>query len=150
MDGKQLLLAALVGLLVLALWFFSVAAGNDRGGEADPDQAGGLELLEDLIAAVPGVGRSLRADDIDADCFADGRFTVRELAGCSFEVADGIDRGALRIESGSCSVSIRDQDDTPNQRIKPTQAREGVIRLALDGTGATVTVSPGPCVLELA
>lgn len=147
MDRKQVIVAALLGALVLAVFFLGVAISGDKGEDADTDDVGGVKFLDGLIARIPGIGQELDAVDVSAPCLVDGVLVLVDgLETCSFAIADGIDRGALRYVSGGCTVRITGQEDTFDQRIRPGDANDdGVIRLGLDGSGAIVTLQQGPC-----
>jgi hypothetical protein len=145
MDRRTVLLLALLGLLVAALFGLSVAVDPGEG-PIEPGEAGGIQLLDGILAHVPGLGRSLDPDEVSAApaaCFGAGRFEADTVAGpCRLTVPDGVDRLALDGVSPGCIVAVTGQDDVADHELDagdPGDAGDGgELRVALSGNGATV------------
>jgi hypothetical protein len=145
MNRQAVLLAVLLGTLVVGLFFLGVVA-SPRNGEADPERAGGLELLDDVLGAIPGLSNKLSADHVDADCFSRDTFVVEAARfPCAVSVPADVNRVELRVESGTCPVSVR-QEGVPRRRV---DVDDGRIRISLAETEAVLLLGPGPCRLRL-
>lgn len=144
MDKRTVLLLALLGALVVALFALSVGVSSDSG-RTDPERAGGIEGLEGLLDEMPGIGREIDPSTIetDHDCFDGHRFLLDDATRtCSFAIPPDVDRVVLRLRHDVCEVDVGAQPGVAGQHLDLSDANnDGELRLGLTGDGVTVGLS---------
>lgn len=142
MSRRRVALLVTSGLLVVALFGLSVAVAPGDG-PVRPEEAGGLQLVDRLLARVPGLSRSLGPDDVTTEppgCFDDGRFRAGSaLVPCRLLVPTDVDRLVVGDLSPGCRLEVTGQEDVLDHVLGPGDAGDdGQLRIALSGAGATV------------
>lgn len=148
MNRRSVVLLALVGALVVALFLLGVAAAADDGGRADPDDSPVLDRVHGILGGLPGLGRDLTTDDLASVACRDGDRLVVDAGGCRILVEPEVDRVRLQRIAGSCRLVVVQQgeltqrlDDGDLPADEPTsialveqQARIDVVAAELGGS----------------
>jgi hypothetical protein len=114
-SRRSVVLLALVGALVLALFLLGVAAADD-GGRADPDDAPLLDGVHGFLGGLPGLGRDLTTDDLTGVACLDGDRLVVDDGGCRIAVEAEVDRVRVQRVAGSCRLVVA-QEGALTQRL---------------------------------
>jgi hypothetical protein len=155
-ERRQVVLLALIGALVVALYVLGLGVGAGQSDRADPSDAGGIEAIDAGVGAVPGIGSALTADQVDTGCFSGDTFQVvgGAAGGCGFAVPEGVDRVDLQFLAGNCTIEVSGQADVIDHDVDRSDFdADGRGRLAIAGDGAVVRLLPGTgaggCTLRL-
>lgn len=147
MSPKGLLILGMVGLLILALWGLSVAAGPSDDS-VDPENTSFVGGIEKTLGGLPGIGRKLDPESIETrpDCFADGAFVLDDdVRNCRLNVPPDVDRLTLGNIGPGCFVEVSRQEGAIDHTVDRGDANDdGEVRISLTGDGARLDFSAFP------